>query len=502
MKRSILFSVLVTLGCLLPPMLVFAIDQEAENLYNRHCAACHGIKGDGEGSAAYLLSPKPRNFTLGVYKFRSTPTGEPPTDQDLLRTLKQGIPGTPMPAWDRLPERDLVAIVEYLKSFSDIFEDEDSMEPPIVINAPPPLTVESVKAGHQVYQELECFKCHGPGGKGDGPTAPSLKDDEDRPIRPYDFTRGPSLMKGGASAQAIYRTFMTGLDGTPMPSFIDDLEEEQRWQLVHYIQSLSSTRQAQALPKGTPTLHAIKVSTDPSLDLSDPIWTKAPVAMVPLRPLWARNNWVDSIKVQIVVGPKTAAFRFEWPDVRKDEETIRPQDFRDAVAIQYVPDAVSADYVGIPFIGMGDKENAVTIWHWKADWEADVTGGFGDVVRKYGKVMDQMVVDLTNEKEYLSGRGADNPLSIHKRKSSVEVLKAKGFGTLTSLPPTAQTVKGRGVWRNGVWTVVMHQVLDSAVGPPLRKGQSLPFAVAAWDGTAGDRNGQKSVSQWMELVIE
>lgn len=502
MKRSIPVSILIILGCLLPSMLVLATSQEAEKLYNRHCAACHGIKGDGEGSAAHLLYPKPRDFTLGVYKFRSTPSGSPPTDQDLLRTLKQGIPGTPMPAWDRLSEKELTAMVEYLKSFSDIFEDEDAMEPPIAINPPPPLTPGSVKAGRKVYQEMECDKCHGPGGKGDGPAASSLKDDQERPIRPYDFTRGLGLMKGGASAQDIYRTFATGLDGTPMPSFIDSLEEKQRWQLVHYIQSLSSAGQAPVLPKGTPTIIAVKASTDPSLDLDDPVWKRAPVTVVPLRPLWARNDWVDSIKVQIVVGPKTVAFRFEWRDLRRDDEVIRSQDFRDAVAIQYVPEGQSDDYIGIPFIGMGDKTKAVTIWHWKADWEADVTGGFSDVVRKYGKVMDQMVVDLTSEKAYLPGRGADNPLSTHKRKSSVEVLRAKGFGTLTSLPNTAQTAEGRGVWRNGVWTVVIRQVLDSAEALPLRKGQPLPVAVAAWDGGAGDRNGQKSVSQWMELVIE
>ena len=81
MKRTMLL-VLVTLGCLLHAASVFAAESGAAQLFNRHCAACHGPKGDGQGPAAYLLSPKPRDFTSGTYKFRSTPSGSPPTDGD------------------------------------------------------------------------------------------------------------------------------------------------------------------------------------------------------------------------------------------------------------------------------------------------------------------------------------------------------------------------------------------------------------------------------------
>lgn len=497
-------STLVMVGFFLSFSLSLAASQEGEKLYQRHCAACHGEKGNGQGPAAYLLFPKPRDFTRGVYKFRSTPTGAPPTDKDLHRTLKRGVAGTSMPAWDRLSEKELTSVIKYIKSFSDIFMDEDAIEPPIVIKAPLSMTRISVKAGRQVYKEMECDKCHGERGKGDGSRAANLTDDLDRPIRPYDFTRGPSLMKGGVSPEDIYRTFATGLDGTPMPSFVDDLDEEQRWQLVHYIQSLSTAGQTSGpgTPRGTPTLRAVKASTDPSLDMDDPIWKRAPAVVIPLRPLWARDNWVDSVKVQIAIGPRTAAFRFEWRDISRDEEVIRSQDYRDGVALQYVAQGKPSDYVGIPFIGMGDDKDAVTIWHWKADWEADMKGGFRDVVQKYGVTMDRMAqsADLTSKTRFLAGRAAANPLSTSRHRTSVEVLAAKGFGTLTSLPSADQTVEGHGRWRNGVWVVVMRQALDAA--PALRQKGSLPIAIAAWDGGADDRNGQKSVSQWMELRIE
>jgi cytochrome c oxidase cbb3-type subunit 2 len=447
MRRMVLIS-LLSAGFIQFSTPSLAAGQEVDEVYQRHCTACHGEKGDGDGPAAYLLYPKPRDFTSGVFKFRSTPTGAPPTDDDLLLTLKRGVSGTSMPTWDRLSEKERRDVIAYVKSFSDIFDDEDAIEPPIEIQSPPSTSAKSIKAGKIIYKEQECAKCHGPAGKGDGPSAATLTDDFDRPIRPYDFTRGPGLMKGGSKPEDIYRTFMTGLDGTPMPSFIDELEEEQRWQLVHYIRSLSSANVAPVLTK-TPTLHAVTVPLDPSLEVNEAVWSRVPAVAVPLRPLWARDDWVDTVKV--------------------------------------------------PFIGMGDNEDTVTIWHWKADWQSDMTGGFRDVTQKHGDSMDRMTkaADRSNE---LAGHAANNPFSAHDHRSSVEVLKAKGFGTLTSLSPTDQTVAGNGVWQDGVWVVVMQQLLDS--DSPLRRNTTLPVAIAAWDGGAGDRDGQKSVSQWLEFKIK
>ncbi len=507
MKRT-LFLVVVVMAVsswFLHAALASAASRDAVELYDRHCSACHGMEGDGRGPAAYLLLPKPRDFTSGVYKFRSTPSGSLPTDQDLLRTLKRGIPGTAMPMWDRLPEQDQVALVEYVKSFSEDFEDEDAVEPPVAIATPPAPSARSTKMGQKVYEEMKCADCHGLRGKGDGASAAMLRDDMDRPIRPYDFSRGPGLMKGGASREDIYRTFVTGLDGTPMPAYGDSLNENERWQLVSYVQSLSSGSGNSAPPEKTPNLHALETATDPQLDANDPIWKKAPATSVATRPLWAWDTWVDSMKVQAVVGPSTLTFRFEWSDVRKDAEAIRHRGFRDAVAVQIIPEGSPSDYIGIPFIGMGDKETAVTILHWKADWEADIAGGFREAEEHYEEEMDPMVerADFRTDPRHLTGLAAGNSLSLRSRTSSVEALVAKGFGTLTSLPKVDQKVKGRGAWQSGVWTVILQQPLDSPAAPlSLRKGKSLPVAVAVWDGAAGDRDGQKAVSQWMEMVIE
>ena len=211
-------------------------EAEGKKVYERYCQGCHGVEGDGKGPDSRFLDPQPRDFTRGSFKCRSTPSGSLPTDDDLFRTITRGVHGTAMPRWRPLLESERRAVVRYIKTFSKRFQ-EEKPEPPIVIREEPPLSPESIAAGKQVYETAKCWECHGYTGKGDGPSAAKLQDDLGNPIRPYDFTN-PEAFKCGSSAQDIYRTFTTGMDGTPMPSFTETLSEEQRWQLVHYVMSL------------------------------------------------------------------------------------------------------------------------------------------------------------------------------------------------------------------------------------------------------------------------
>ncbi len=218
-----------------------------EWLYRGLCIRCHGPDGDGQGAdwtlteynPEYWLPRQPRDFTEAVFKLRSTPSGSLPTDRDLFETISRGlVPAQDMPSFMFLPERDRWALVAYVKTFSDRWREErDYQEPPIVIPGPPAPTADRVTQGKRVYAEMRCAKCHGESGKGDGPSAGELTDDNDLPIVPRDFT-DPSQFLGPSDPQGIYRTFTTGLDGTPMPSFADFLDEQQRWQLVWYVMSL------------------------------------------------------------------------------------------------------------------------------------------------------------------------------------------------------------------------------------------------------------------------
>lgn len=205
-------------------------------VYERHCAICHGPLGDGRGMAGMMLRAKPRDFRPGIFKFRSTPTGSLPTDEDLFQTISQGLRGTGMVAQDDLPEADRRAVIRYIKTFSERFQGQ-TLQAPIPVPEPPPRSPELIARGREVYEKAECFTCHGTEGRGDGPSAPGLKDSWGYSSQPTDLTRP---LKRGSNPEAVYQTLVTGLDGTPMPSYQDALSEEELWALAHYVASLNT----------------------------------------------------------------------------------------------------------------------------------------------------------------------------------------------------------------------------------------------------------------------
>jgi cytochrome c oxidase cbb3-type subunit 2 len=206
-------------------------------LYERGCAICHGAQGKGDGLSAPYLNPKPRDFTTGMFKFRTTASGKLPTDEDLARTIIQGLNGTAMSPWRELSKKDIAGLVAYVKTLVQIPQGEQ----PEPIKVPPQtrFTMEGVKRGERWYAELECVKCHGQEGRGDGPSAAELKDDWNSPILPADLSQSLRY-KRGAKPVDIYYTLMTGLMGTPMPSYAGVLEKpEDEWDLVYYVYWLS-----------------------------------------------------------------------------------------------------------------------------------------------------------------------------------------------------------------------------------------------------------------------
>lgn len=224
--------------------------EHGEWVYRGMCVGCHGVEGDGNGAVwelADLYAPqhklprKPRNFTEAVFKIRSTPSGSLPTDVDLFKSISRGlVADQDMPAFKFLPERDRWAVVAYIKSLSDIWvEEAEYQEDPIEITESPIPDENTLIAGKDVYAQMQCAKCHGELGKGDGPSAPELEDDNGLKIIPRDFSDASQFV-GGSDPTSVFQTFNTGLDGTPMPSFSDFLDAEQSWQLVWYVMSLRS----------------------------------------------------------------------------------------------------------------------------------------------------------------------------------------------------------------------------------------------------------------------
>ncbi|HEV3419050.1 MAG TPA: cytochrome c [Candidatus Acidoferrum sp.] len=210
--------------------------EAGRQLYYRYCWGCHGARGNGDGENAPYLNILPRNFVAATFKCRSTPTGTLPLDQDLFSTLGRGINFTNMPNWSALTDQQRADLVAFIKTFSPRWKTEKPGDP-IQVPPEPALTVASIKHGSELFQKLECWKCHGQEGRGDGPSASTLTDSNDQPIRPYNFT-SDNRSKCGRTNQDIYKIFMTGLDGTPMPSFADVVKPEDAWDLVHFLRTL------------------------------------------------------------------------------------------------------------------------------------------------------------------------------------------------------------------------------------------------------------------------
>lgn len=207
----------------------------AQSDYRRYCAGCHGERGDGNGENAAYIDPKPRDFQLGIFKCRSTPTGTLPTDQDLSDTIARGIDRSNMPSWNTFTVQQKADLVAWVKHFSPRWASEKPGTP-IQIPPEPEITAEHIKNGREIFAKVQCWKCHGVTGEANGPSAATLQDDLGRPIAPFNFTEGTP--KCGSSDADLYRIFMTGLDGTPMPSFADNIKPDEAWDLVFYLKSL------------------------------------------------------------------------------------------------------------------------------------------------------------------------------------------------------------------------------------------------------------------------
>lgn len=212
--------------------------KRGKDLYRRYCIYCHGRYGDGRGESAPYMDPKPRDFTQATFKCRSTPTGSLPLDTDLYDTISRGVHASGMPSWNPLTRQQRADLVAFIKSFSPRFQEEKAVAP-VEIPPQPPTSPDSVKRGGELFQSLNCWLCHGKEGRGNGPSAVALTDSKGYPITPFDFTSGPRF-KCGDSDRELFRDLVTGLDGTPMPSFTDAMKPDQIWDVVHYVKMLAA----------------------------------------------------------------------------------------------------------------------------------------------------------------------------------------------------------------------------------------------------------------------
>jgi len=214
-----------------------------QRVYMQHCQVCHGPDGRGNGPAAPSLIPRPRDFTLGQFKYKTTPAGQPPSDTDLMAVVANGLQASAMPYWkDLLSADELRAVVDYVKSLSPAF----AGAAPQAVAVPPetPNDNASVARGQALFTAQGCVACHGPDGKG----GILLADAKGYPVISRDLT-APWTFRGGSAPEQIWMRITTGLAPGPMPSFADKTTPAERWDLAHDVQSLA--RVAPWAPGGT-----------------------------------------------------------------------------------------------------------------------------------------------------------------------------------------------------------------------------------------------------------
>ena len=216
-------------------------------LYVSQCSGCHGEAGDGQGMLTQSWLPRPRNFVRGSFRYRSTPSGSPPTDADLFHTVSKGLAGSGMPAFEAiLSEQERRDVVAYIKQFSQRFA-SGSEPSPTSVSAPPQMTQQRIAQGASLYVDSGCPSCHGAEGRGDGRSGQDLKTSEGDPIIPRDLTHKWSF-RGGHTPGDIYRRIANGMDGSSMAAYEEVLEPNDLWDLVFYVLSLSPEQRPQAGP--------------------------------------------------------------------------------------------------------------------------------------------------------------------------------------------------------------------------------------------------------------
>lgn len=493
-----------------------ALLERGRTAYAKQCVACHGAKGDGEGEAAYLLYPRPRDFTSGQFRLVSTWDGVP-TDEDLFRTISRGMPGSAMPSWAQLPEETRWGLVHYVKSFSKRpllvqapkQPDRDGNDGAGLITVPPePTYTKQDEAQARQTFSKSCAPCHGPTGRGDGQQRQT--DSKGFPTRPRDLTLG--VYKGSPDPQNVYRRIVAGLPGSPMPQSAY-LHGAEAWNLVHFVRSLSSDEQRAKVEMKKFRLVAERVRELPSHPDSG-IWRDAPAVELHLMPLWWRAERPEEISVKALHDGRELALLLTWTDASHDATAMRPQDFRDATAVSFAQDADDP-----PFFAMGQLGAPVDIWMWKSERQADLEPAFQDLEKVYPNIgidsypnllrspLEQPMrraLTLESDPTFVTAWGASNIVADPTRKSAAEDLTAQGFGTLKARPRADQSVSAQGVYETGAYHVQFRRALRSAKqdGVTLQPGERAAVGFAVWNGAAGDRDGKKSVTIWQELLLE
>ncbi len=462
---KIIMKIIMTLALvLILPFSVFSESNDKENsgkqLYDAFCARCHGFKGEGDGCDSGFTFPKPRDFTVGTYKFRSTPTGDPPIDDDIRQSIKRGAPSTAMEPWKRFSDDETKAIVEHLKNFSpDAFEFPGE---PIAIKNQPLATEEIIKTGRRLFKEAKCRECHGNAGRGNGTKGwkKKFKDDWGEKIYPANHTHGWEL-KNGSSVEDLFRTISTGIDGTPMPSHQDSYTDNERWALAYFVKSLQIKRKISSV------VNAVEVDDIPS-SLEDELWTDADYIDMPMEgPKTAISlasqyfkPMITNMRARVLYTDSEVAIMLEWSDRKPDkgDDGLPP----DAVRLQFPVKILSKTLSKIlsnaetPY--SEERKIPLNFWNWNAS----------------NNLAPELNISAPEEEEK----------NISK--------------------PKQVDIKTVANYKDGLYRVVFIRQIDMENENDINFSSNtfIPFSVVAYDGRNNEKDDRAAISNWHYIKIE
>ncbi len=470
--RNVLRGVLTAGILALLPNVTLAQASDEENgevIYAKRCLQCHGEDGDGLGPAAERLNPPPRDFTLGMFKFKTSAFDDDiANDADLIRMIRDGMPGTAMPGWsDMLSEQDILDVIAYIKIFADLGEEAElQLDYGTQVTSSP----ESIAAGKLLFEDGErCTECHGLEGKGNA--LKKLKDDNGDRTWPRNLTK-PWTFRASNDPKDIFTRISVGIPTTQMPSFADPkskkkLTIEERWNVANYVASLAKTEQV--VHPDNFVVQASRVEGTLPVTPEDELWGTAPSSTFIMVPqIVGQDRFFttanDTISARALYDDDKIAILLEWDDrtqsIPGDPKAISIADeeiFQDAVAVQF-PQSMPKG-MEKPYFLMGDAAKPVNLWRWSSGTTEDP---------ETATIIDAIGINNQVTREGHAGLSAS------------------------------------GSYKNGTWRVVMTRTLKT--GSPendlqFEEGRFVPISFFAWDGSNSEVGTAHAMTTWYWLQM-
>lgn len=507
-----------------------AASEEGKALYEDKCAHCHGVEGAGDGSAAENLLPRPRDFTRGLYKIRSTESGQLPTDQDLFDIISNGMPGSSMPAWGEiLTEDEQWQLVAHIKTFYDGFEDASPRL--IDLSGKVPYSEESVAKGEEFYTNLGCVDCHGVIGRGDGTSAPDLTDE-------WGFRSWPANLwqkwtfRGGTTTEDIFKRFIGGIAGSPMPSFISsfrlglsDDESARMTELENKMDDdgLSDAEEGEyaELEEKLFMVEDIMLNVEEGVELTPEEQTTLDTALKPIfEKSWHLANYVKSLgpeeQPQAAVGDKVLRSQYRegtlpgmddeaWNEIQEasyfplvGQIVIDPRQFNPSIDSVMAKSFYNDNEIAFLFT-WDDRTKTLS----KTDDETGETVEDAFAIQFPVKISE----GPTDPKPYFI-YGDRRPVYLWSWKvaepSKVTEMNAKGINT-TTVQSDQSPIEAEGVYKDGQYQLWVKRSLtteDKRNDVQFTPGVFIPIAFSAWDGANGDVKTKRAISTWYTFVLD